>query len=64
MDIINGEKNYLIETSLSVLTSVILAFIHMLNKKKDSIKQIFKIYHLYVVSTLIWRFSVKILNIL
>ncbi len=51
-------KNIFIETSV-VLISVMLAF----NHKKDAIKEILKIYCLYVVYTLyIWRLNVKLLQ--
>ncbi len=54
---IKGEK-YFIETSV-VLISVMLAF----NHKKDAIKEILKIYCLYVVCTLyILRLNVKLLQ--
>ncbi len=51
-------KNYFIETSV-VLISVMLA----INHKTDAIKEILKIYCLYVVCTLyIWRLNVKLLQ--
>ncbi len=54
---IKGKNNF-IETSV-VLISVMLAF----NRKKDAIKEILKIYCLYVVCTLyIWRLNVKLLQ--
>ncbi len=51
-DLILGKKNNFRETT------IFLAFSH----KKDAIKQILKINCLYVVSTLIWRLNVKLLQ--
>ncbi len=50
---------HIIEISVTFFVSMILAFINRLLSKKMP-KCIFKIYHLYVVSTLIWRFNVKL----
>ncbi len=54
---------HLIETPVASLVSMILVFIkNRLHSKMMHmlIKHILKIYHLYVVSTLIWRFNVKL----
>lgn len=57
------EKVNLIDTSVVLLVSVIQSFIHS-TSEKDAIKLllIFKIYSLYIGSTLIWRYNVNLLH--